>query len=83
MCTLVDRKVDEFSGFSDAQERCFRHGIGVTCKRYDAAVVVSIHFEVEDINAGYAAHGGHNGFDFCGIASFGKVRNALNQSGHI
>jgi hypothetical protein len=83
MSTLVDGQINQFSGFSDAQERCFRHGIGVTCKCYNAAIVVSVHFAVEDVDARYAAHGGDYGFDFCGIAPFGKVGNALNQSGHI
>jgi hypothetical protein len=83
MRALMDGQVNEFSGLAYTEQRGFRNGIRVASEGHDAAIVIGVHFAVKDVHAGYAAHGGNNRFNLCGIASFGKVRNALNQSGHI
>ena len=50
--------------------------------RYDAAVVVGVTFAIEQIDAGNFAHRGDDGVDLGGVAPFGKIRNAFDESFH-
>ena len=79
---LMRSEIDERGSFGDTAQRRFGNGIGIAGEGHDAAVVVAVHFAVEDIHAGHAAHGGDDGVHFRGIAAFGKIGNALDQSGH-
>jgi hypothetical protein len=74
--------VDEFKGAARAKDRGFANGFGFSSESDDATVVVGVHFVVEDVNAGNAAHGLDDGVDIGAIATFGKVRHTLNQSFH-
>src|ERR1700722_4565762 len=45
-------------------------------------MVVGVHLEIGEIDAGDAAHCGDNGVNLCGVSSLGKIRHAFNQSSH-
>ena len=78
----VAREVDQFGGFADAAKGRFGDGVGLAREGNHAAVVVGVAFAVEQKNAGHFAHGRHDGVDFGGIAAFGEIRNAFDETFH-
>ena len=78
----VEGQVDQLSCLADAEQSRVRHGIGIADQCDDATVVVGVHFAVEHVYAGHAAHSRDDSIDFCGIAPFRKIWDALDQSIH-
>ena len=76
-------EVDQFRGFSDSAQGCFGHRFRLAGQGDDAAVVVGVAFAIEQVHAGDLAHRGDDGVDLCGIAPFGEIRNAFDQSFHV
>ena len=82
MRALVLGEVNQFRGLPYSANRCFLDGIAFPHQGDDAAIVIGIHFAVEQVDAGNL-HGIDNGVNFRRIAAFGKVRNAFDKSaGH-
>ena len=72
--------VDEFESFARAKNGGFADGRGFSSKSDDAAIVVGVHFAIEQVHA-RNFHGIDNGVNFGLVAAFGKIRNAFDQ-GH-
>src|SRR5579883_3160136 len=72
-------QVYQFAGFTDAANGGFLNGLALANQRDDAAVVVAIHFAVEEKHAIHF-HGGNNGIYFGFIAAFGEIRNTFDKS---
>ena len=75
-------KINQLSGFSDAAKGCFRYRFRFSCQRYDATIVVSITFAVEEKHTRNFAHRSDDCIDFRGITAFGKIRHTLDESFH-
>src|SRR5579871_2940096 len=78
----VMRHVDEFEGAAGAEERGFGYGFRIAGKSDDAAIVVGVHFLVENVDAGNGAHDLNERVDVGRVAAFGEIRDTLNQSFH-
>ena len=77
----VRGQVDQFGGLADATNRGLLNGFALADQRDHAAVVVGIHFAVEQVDAGHL-HGFDNGID-CGlVAAFREIRNTFDECGH-
>jgi len=74
-------EVDQLSGFAHPANSGFLNGFALTDQGDDAAVVVGVHFAVEQVNAGHF-HGVNDGVNFGFIAAFGKIRNTFDERGH-
>ena len=59
----------------------FLNGFALADQRDDAAVVVGVHFAIEQIDAGHF-HGVDDGVNFGFIAAFGEIRNTFDERGH-
>ncbi len=82
MRARVFRQVDQFHGLAGSQQSRFRHCVRLACQRDHRAVMVGVHLPIQHVHTWHAAHRCHNRIDFRGVASFGKIRHALNQSFH-
>ena len=60
---------------------CFLNGFALADNRNDAAVVVGVHFAIQQVNAGHF-HGVDDGVNFGLVAAFGEVGDAFDQRGH-
>ena len=65
---------EDYRGF---QQRLFSSGQGE-----DAAVVVGIGVEVEDVDAGYRLHGGGDTFDLRAVAALAEIEDGLEELAH-
>ena len=74
-------EVDQFGGFADAANGGFLDRLAFADQGDDAAVVVGIHFAVEQVDAGHL-HGVDDGVNFGFIAAFGEIGNAFDERGH-
>ena len=75
-------EVDQLHGFACALKCSLSHRIRFSRQRHHAAVVVCVHLPVQNIDTRHTAHRRNKGFHFCGVASFGEIRDAFNQSLH-
>src|SRR5579862_3249405 len=75
--TLVLSQVDELRGFADTANRGFLDRVAIANQSDDAAIVVRVHFAVEQVDAGNL-HGLNDGVDLGCVAALGKIRNALH-----
>src|ERR1035438_7258035 len=74
--------VDQFEGLAGTENGRFANRFGVACEGDDAAIVIGVHFPVEDVDIGDAAHGLDNRIDLGGVAAFREIRYAFDQSFH-
>ena len=81
MRASVDVQIDQFSGLAHAADGGLLNGFALADQSDDAAVVIGVHFAVEQIDAGHL-HGVNNGVNFRFVAAFGKIRNAFDERGH-
>jgi hypothetical protein len=81
MRALVFGQVDQLGGFAYAANGCFLDRFALTDKGDDRAVVVAIHFPVQQVDS-FHSHGLDDGIYPRFIATFGKVRNAFHQASH-
>ncbi len=79
MSSLMMGEVDQFGGLACAANGGFLNGLAVADESDDRAIVVGIHFAVEEIDS-RNFHGGDDGVNFGRVAAFGKIRNAFNKS---
>ncbi len=80
MSALMDVQVDQLRGSAHAADGGLGNRFAVADEGDDAAVMVGVHFAVEQIHA-RDLHGIDDGVDLCGIATFREVGNTLNKSG--
>jgi hypothetical protein len=76
--TLVLGKIDQLGSLPHSANGGFLNRLALAGQRDHAAVVVGIHFAIEQINAGNL-HGLDNGVNFGRIAALGKIRNAFDK----
>src|SRR5205085_8070727 len=74
----VLREINEFGGAADAANGCLSDSVTLADQGDDAAVVVGVHFAVQQKNAGHF-HGGDKRVNLGGIAAFRKIGNALDK----
>ena len=82
MRTFVFRQVDQLHGLAGAQKRRFRHRVWFARQRDHRAVMVGVHLSIQHVHTRHAAHRRHDGINLRGVAPFGKIWHALNQSFH-
>ena len=71
-------QVDQFGSLADAANGSFLNRFTPTHQSDNAAIVVRIHFAVQQVDAIHL-HGFDNGIHLGLVAAFGKIRNAFNQ----
>src|ERR1700722_11088239 len=81
MRARVSRQVDKFRGLAHAANRGLLNGLALADQRDDAAVVVGVHFTVEQVDAGHF-HGVDDGVNFGLVAALRKIRNTFDERGH-
>jgi len=74
-------QIDQFGSLPHAANGGFLNGFALANQSDDAAVVVGVHFAVEQVDAGHL-HGVDDGVNFGFIASFREVRNTFDERGH-
>ena len=79
--SLMLIQINQFGRFANTANCSFLHRFPFTHERNDAAVVVSVHFAVEKIDA-VQFHGFDDRVNFRFISPFGEVRHAFDQSLH-
>jgi hypothetical protein len=77
----VNVEIDQLSGFAHAANGGFLNGFAVSDQGDDAAVVVGVHFAVEQVDAGHF-HGVDDGVNFGFVAAFGEIGYAFDERGH-
>ncbi len=78
MCTL--RSIS-FRSLAHAADGGFLNGLALAGQSNDAAIVVGVHFAIEQVDAGHL-HGLDDGVNFGFVAAFGEIRNAFDERGH-
>jgi hypothetical protein len=81
MRAFMLREVDYFGSFADAANSSLGDSIAISNQSDDATVVVGVHLFVEEIDT-IEFHRRDDGFDFCGVAAFGKVWDTFDERGH-
>ena len=76
---LMLRKVQQLRRLTHAADDRFLNRFALAHQRDDAAVVIGIHFAVEQVNV-VALHGCDDGIDFGLIPAFGEIRNTFDES---
>ena len=80
MDALVPSDVDQFRRAPHAANRSLGDGIGRTCERHDAAIVIAIHFPAEYENGRRTADFINDRAHYSLIAAFGKIRNTFDHA---
>jgi hypothetical protein len=78
MRSPVLRKIDYFCCLAHTANGRFRDGISVSDERHYAAVMISVHLFVEQIDT-FNLHRREDGLDFVAIASFRKIGNTFHE----
>src|SRR6267154_895487 len=81
MRALMFIQIDQLCSFAHSANRRLLHRIPLTGQRDHAAIVVRIHFPVEQVDAIHL-HGFNDRVYFRFVASFRKIRDAFHQSLH-
>ena len=82
MSSLVLAKIDQLGGFAHPADGSFLDGVAVANDRDDAAIVVGIHFAIQQIDT-IDFHGIDDGVDFGFVASLREVGDAFyKRCGH-
>ena len=81
MRARVDVEVDEFGGLAHAADGGFLNGLALADQSDDAAVVIGVHFAIEQVDAGHF-HGVDDGVNFGFVAAFREIRNTFDERGH-
>ncbi len=63
----------------DGAEGGIGDGRGRTDEGEDAAIVIGIHFAIEQDDLGDGEDGLHDGVDFGGVTAFGKIGDTLDE----
>ncbi len=75
-------EVDQLESFANAAKRRFGDRFRFARERNDAAVVIRVALAVEDVDAFDGLHRGDERVNLRGVAAFGKIRHAFNQTFH-
>src|SRR4030088_2779526 len=78
---LMFRQVDELGGLANSADSGLLNGLALADQRDDAAVVVGVHFAVEQVHAVHF-HGSDDGVNFSRIASLRKIGYAFYERRH-
>ena len=70
-------EIDEFGRLAHAANGCFLNGFALAHNRNNAAVVIGIHFTIQQVNARHF-HGVYDGVNFGLVAAFGEVGNTFD-----
>ena len=82
MGSLVLAEIDQLGGFAYPADGSFLDGVAVANDSDDAAVVVGVHFAIQQVDA-VDFHGIDDGVDFGFVASFREVGDAFyKRCGH-
>jgi hypothetical protein len=81
MRSLVNIQINQLRSLTDASNGGFLNGVAFSSNGNDTAIVVAVHFPVEEEDS-FDLHGIDNGVDLGFVAALGKIGNAFNQCGH-
>jgi hypothetical protein len=82
MGALMPGEIDQLGSLAHAANGSFLDGFAIPDEGDDTAVVIGVHLAIEKVDS-WQFHGFDDGVNFGGVAAFGKIGDAFDESaGH-